>query len=106
MKHFLTISTLMITAVTGAGAQSAPVIAVPVMLEVTHDINSVTGSAWRAMYTAAPATMAWRDSISVSQARGAYDRLSLSLPAVVQEGTGHDMYSLTMESYYKYKFNI
>lgn len=92
----------MITAIACAGTQPAQAIGVSDMPEVTRDINSPTGSAWRAMYTAAPATMAWRDSVSVSSARGMYDRLSLTAPAVVQEGTGHDMYSLTMESYYKY----
>lgn len=54
------------------------------------------------MYTAAPATMAWRDSVSVSSARATFDRQTLSTPVVVQEGTGHNLYSLTMESYYKF----
>lgn len=46
--------------------------------------------------------MAWRDSVSVSSARVTYDRLTLSTPVVVQEGSGRDLYSIRMESYYKF----
>lgn len=92
----------MITAIAGADAQSAPAVAVSDMLTSVSDINSLTGSAWRSMYTSAPATMAWRDSVSVSSAHASYDRQTLSTPVVVQEGSGHDLYSLTMESYYKF----
>lgn len=68
---------------------------------VDTDLHSPIGSTLRGYYTAGPATMSWRDSISVSGVAATFDIDRQSTPVTVQEGNGHNLYRLEARSYYK-----
>lgn len=68
---------------------------------IVTDLQSPAGALVRSYYTAGPATMPWRDSISVSNVAATFDIERQSSPVIVQEGDGHNLYRLEAESYYK-----
>lgn len=71
------------------------------MLETVIDMAMPVGRQWRDAYSINPATMSYRDSVSVSSAAVAVDHDNASRPAVIQLGDGHTLYSIGAGSYYK-----
>lgn len=71
------------------------------LTSVVTDMRSPIGTMMRRYYSAGPATMPWRDSISVSHVAATFDIDRQSSPVSVQEGNGHNLYRLEADSYYK-----
>lgn len=96
---------ILFTIAVHASATTAPNAAVVTrehqLPSVVTDMQSPIGAEIRRYYSAGPATMPWRDSISVSHVSATFDIDRQSCPVTVQEGDGHNMYRLEAGSYYK-----
>lgn len=65
------------------------------------DNSTVTGQTVRGFYTSNPASMVFRDSLSLSGASVGFDKLSLSRAEIMQEGEGGNDFMIHINSYYK-----
>lgn len=72
-----------------------------VLLHTVEDMLSPTGSTVRRYFTSGPSLQPWRDSLSVSGAAASFDIDRQPQPTEAQNGTGHNLYSLEAQSYYK-----
>lgn len=71
------------------------------IMQLSVDRGTVLGHTLRDYYLSGPSTYNFVDSISFSSAHLTADILRLDEAIVAQDGTGHNYYSLTANSYYK-----
>ncbi len=72
-----------------------------VVMQLSVDRGTVIGHTLRNYYLSSPSTYNFADSISISSAYITADILRLDEAVMAQNGTGHNLYSVTADSYYK-----